>query len=73
MHELCIMDHSGDIKLSWDPDNQQEIAAAKASFEAMKKKGYMAYVMKSFSKGEVMHEFDPKAKRIIMSPAMQGG
>jgi hypothetical protein len=40
----------------------------------MKKKGYLAYtVKKNGDPGDVIHEFDPKAGKIIMTPQMVGG
>jgi hypothetical protein len=72
--EMCIIDRTGDTKVIWDAKNEDEVEAAKATFKALKKKGYLAYsVSKDGSKGEVLHDFDPKAEKIILSPAMQGG
>lgn len=72
--ELCVLDKTGDTKVIWDAKNEAEVAAAKATFDALKAKGYLAYsVSKDGSKGEVIREFDPKAEKIILSAPMQGG
>lgn len=72
--EMCIIDRTGDTKVIWDAKNEDEVEAARATFKSLKKKGYLAYsVSKDGSKGEVLHDFDPKAEKIILSPAMQGG
>ena len=72
--ELCIMDHTGDTKTIWDVDNPDEVAAAKAQFDALKKKGYLAYSVKeNGKKGELVTSFDAQAGKIIMSPPMAGG
>jgi hypothetical protein len=72
-HELAIMDRSGDLKLTWNPNNPAEVEACRKNFEEMRRKGYMAYKLIGREKGEVLHSFDPTAKRIVMTPAMQGG
>lgn len=74
MHELAIMDHTGDTKLIWDPDKADEVDHARDTFNRMKKKGYMAYkVDRKGEKGEVMREFDPTAEKMILAPQMVGG
>jgi len=75
MGELAIMDHSGDTKLMWDSENQDEVANARKTFTEMKAKGFMAYTVKGKSgdKGEVIREFDATAESIIMVPQMKGG
>lgn len=72
--EMCILDLTGDTKVIWDSKNEDEVAAAKATFDSLKKKGYLAYsVSKDGSKGEILKEFDASAEKIILSPAMCGG
>lgn len=72
--ELQILDETGDTKLIWDAENQDEIDAAKTTFAALKKKGYLAYsVDRKGEKGRVIDEFDPRAEKIILAPQLQGG
>lgn len=72
--ELCVMDATGDTRTIWDPANPDEVTNARNSFEALRKKGYIAYkVIGSGDKGEIMREFDPQAGKIIMSPPVIGG
>lgn len=74
MSELRVMDRTGDTKLIWDAGNQDEVDAAKATFERLKGKRYLAYaVKKNGEKGTVIQEFDPDAEKIIMAPQMVGG
>lgn len=71
---LHVIDHSGDTKVMWSKDAPEEVKAAKATFDRLKKKGYLAYkVREDGEKGEVIQEFDKTAGRIIMSPALVGG
>ena len=69
-----MLDRSGDIKLIWNAERQDEIDAAESMFDEMRCKGYLAYkVDDEGDQGEVIREFDPETERIIMSPPMQGG
>lgn len=71
---LCVLDRTGDTKTVWDRRNDVEVAAAKAQFEALTSKGYLAFsVAKDGSKGEQIREFDPDAEKIILSPPLVGG
>lgn len=72
--ELCVMDHTGDTKSIWNPDNPDEVSAARSTFDSLKSKGYLAYtVEESGKRGSLIHSFDPRAGKIIMSPPMAGG
>lgn len=72
--EMAIMDLSGDTKVTWDHSKPEEVDAARATFDALRKKGYAAFsVSKDGSKGEQIRTFDPAAERIILAPALVGG
>ena len=71
---MAIHSIDGDTKAIWDKNNPDEVAAARATFDALKKKKYLAYsVDKDGNKGKLITEFDPNAERVIMSPPMAGG
>lgn len=73
-HELCVLDRTGDTKIIWDSTKKDEVNSAKDQFNSLKKKGYMAYsVKKNGEKGELLHEFDAEAEKIILAPRMVGG
>jgi hypothetical protein len=73
--EIAKLDRSGDTKTIWNPDNEDEVANAKRTFDDLRKKGYLAFrvIGKEGDKGEQMTEFDPRAGRMIMVPQMRGG
>jgi hypothetical protein len=74
MSMMHVMDRSGDTKIIWDPDNEDEVANARRTFDDLRKKGYVAYnVAPRGAKGEVIREFDPAAEKLIMAPPMVGG
>ena len=73
-HEMLVLDDTGDTKLVWDADNQEEIDAAKAMWTRLKGKGFIAFSVNSKGdRGKVLDEFDPNAEKIIMTPQMKGG
>lgn len=72
--ELAILDQTGDTKIIWNKDNEDEVDVAKSSFDKLIGKGYAAFsVKKNGDQGEQIKKFDAKAERIIMVPAMVGG
>jgi len=74
-HVLRYMDPSaGDVKVIWDPENQDETETARRTFDDCVKRGMVGYaVKKSGEKAEVMRKFDPEAKAVIMAAAVVGG
>jgi hypothetical protein len=72
MHTL---DKSGDVRQMWDKDNDDEVAAARAQFDDLTSKGYLAYVAegKDGHQGRQIRKFDPKAERIILVRQLVGG
>lgn len=69
MGVLCIQDMTGDTKVMWDAKNADEVAAAKAQFDTLKAKGFLAFgVKKDGEKAERIKAFDPEMEKIIMSP-----
>ena len=72
--ELSVLDQTGDTKVAWDSENDDEIAAARRTFNDLRGKGYLAFrVNKQGDKGQEMREFDPEAEKIILAPQMRGG
>jgi hypothetical protein len=71
---LQYMSDEGDSRIIWDPDNPDEVAAARDTFDNLTKKGYQAYqVRRGGEKGERVRTFDPTAERLILAPATRGG
>ena len=84
MGELCVMNESGDVRLSWDPSNEDEVRNAREHFNLLKKKNHLFFKVKSGRKGdafdefdsmagEIICEFDPKAEKIVASRPPVGG
>ncbi len=69
------MGPEGDTKNIWDPDNPDEVEAAKATYDRLVAKGYRAFAVtgKDGEKGDQIDKFDPSAGRMILCPPLQGG
>lgn len=71
LHEL---DFGGDSKIQWDADNSAQVEAARAHFDALRKKNYLAFRMNAGdTKGTQLDRFDENAERILMVPPRVGG
>ena len=75
MGEMSVLDRiEGDTKVIWDPDRPAEVQAARAQFDTLTGKGYLAYrVTDRGRKGEQVREFDPSEEKLILAPQMVGG
>lgn len=72
--EMRIMGRTGDTRIIWSPDNEEEVKAAKRTFDDLRKKRFVAFrVGSGGSKGEQIDEFDPGAEKLILAPPMAGG
>jgi len=74
MSTLTILDHTGDKTIEWNPRNPDEVNKARLAFAQRKAKGHLAYRLDADgNQGAVIREFDPTARRIVMSPQTVGG
>lgn len=74
LNTLSVLNADGDMKIEWDPQNADQVTAAKSTFKAMKDKGYAAFKLSATGgQGEQIRDFDATAQRIIMVPAIRGG
>ena len=74
MGELAIMGKEGDTKVIWDVENEDEVEAAEAQFDALMDKGFSAFkVKKNGDPGVQIRKFKADAGKIIMVPPVTGG
>lgn len=65
----------GDTKTIWDPDNAEEVANARATFNRLVgEKKFAAFMVKpGGEKGGKVTAFDPNAAQLILVPPAAGG
>lgn len=74
MGTLCIADRSkGDVKITWDPKNKEEVASAQKAFDDLIAKGHLAYDTSDEKDLKAIKKFDPKAGEIFIAPPLTGG
>ena len=73
MSEMQVMGKPGHTTMKWDPENDEEIETAKATFDALLAKGFSAFSVKDGGKGERLQRFDHRANEIIVIPPIAGG
>lgn len=77
MGEMRVMGQRGDTKVEWDPENEEEVEAARKHFARLVEKGGRGFrafaVARAGQRGEPIDEFDPEVGQIILVPPMAGG
>ncbi len=73
MSELRILSNTGDMKISWDSSNIEEVNTAKETFDKKTSQGWSAFKDKFGTRGEKIKTFDPTADRIVLVPPISGG
>jgi hypothetical protein len=64
-HVLCELNREGHTEVRWNPAQPDSVAAARASFDAMKKAGYHMFASEDGKPGRRIDSFDPTVERII--------
>jgi hypothetical protein len=78
-HVMNILDQTGHTTIGWDPDDESEVAIAKAAFDSARTRGYHAFhVIEDEEggkpkRGARMETFNPEAEKMILMPQLQGG
>lgn len=71
---MRTMGTSGDTKVIWDSEQEDEVENARSTFDNLRKKGYAAFAVGvKGAKAEQIHKFDPEAEKLIMVPPVAGG
>ena len=71
--KLSMMDSSGDKETTWNPDDPDEVAAAKAIFDAVRKRGYLVYSQPAGASGVALGQFDPSVENMVAVPPIVAG
>lgn len=72
--QLKEMSRKGDVNISWNSGNPQEVAAAREAFNNRVKEGWAAFAEKRLGqRGEKIKVFDPDVERIVLVPPITGG
>ena len=74
MGRISVLDpKKGDVKITWDPKDKDEVAFAKKQFKEALKKDFTAYAVQGRGKkGAQLTKFKPSLERIVMVPPTVG-
>jgi hypothetical protein len=73
MHTLIVLDHTGDSRHHFDPNEYVEVLDAERRFRELSKAGYIAAKRTGNGTSEVIRQFDPTAKETLFIPRLVGG
>jgi len=73
MSEMQVLDRTGHTKVEWDPENDAEVASARAMFTDMTGRGYRAFAAGNGKPGRRLDTFDPDVAEMVLVPHIQGG
>jgi hypothetical protein len=62
---------AGDVQITWDKSNAEDVSKARKIFNDLKDKGYRAFSGKKLD--QTLRAFDPEVDRIAMLPPIVGG
>ncbi|MCA6124795.1 hypothetical protein J6500_23280 [Bradyrhizobium sp. WSM 1704] len=73
MATILVMDHSGDTRQQFDPNDSEQLAWANARFSELTADGYTAAVRRSSGEVERVRALDPAAEETLFYPRLVGG
>lgn len=73
MGEIRQLARVGDMKISWNSENEKEVTVAREIFDKRIKESWTAFREKGGFKGDKIRTFDPDAERIVLVPPISGG
>lgn len=73
MGRLTLMSRQGDVGETWEVTDTGSVQKAKDHFDALMKKGALAFETTKPGQAEQIKEFNPEAEEIVMVPAIKGG
>jgi hypothetical protein len=73
MHTLIIMDHTGDSRHQFDPNDSVEVLDAERRFRELNMAGFAAAKRTANGMSEVIRQFDPTVRETLFIPRLVGG
>jgi hypothetical protein len=73
MATQIVMDHTGDTRHRFDPDDLESVADAEERFKKLMGAGFTAAVRTASGDAAVTRSFDPTAEETLFFPRLVGG
>jgi hypothetical protein len=65
MHIQIVMDHTGDTRHHFDPNDELAVAESRKRFQELTDAGYTAAKRTGRGTSKLIHEFDPTARETL--------
>lgn len=74
MHTQIVMDHNGDSRHEFDPDDVVSCASAEGRFCDLNAEGFRAVALgRNGEPGRLLRYFDPSVRETLFVPQLEGG
>jgi hypothetical protein len=73
MATQIVMDHTGDTRHSFNPDDVQALAKAEERFKELTGMGFTAAIRRGSGEVSKIRSFDPTAEETLFFPRLVGG
>jgi hypothetical protein len=73
MATQIVMDHSGDSRHQFDPNDSEAVAKAEERFRALTADGFIAAERTSAGETRRVKSFDPTSEEVLFFPRLVGG
>jgi hypothetical protein len=73
LHTQVVMDHSGDSRHYFDPNDDASLAEAKHRFQQLTNAGYVAARRTGNGTSELLRQFEATAQETLFIPRLVGG
>jgi hypothetical protein len=73
MQSFIVMDHTGDSRHHFNPNDYIEVLDARRRFRELTEAGYTAAKKTGNGTSEVVRQFDPTATETLFIPRLVGG
>jgi hypothetical protein len=73
MATQIVMDHNGDSRHNFDPEDAKALLKAEQRFRELTGSGYTAAVRSASGEPVITRSFDPAAKETLFYPRLVGG
>ena len=73
MATQIVMDHSGDSRHQFDPNDSEAVAKAEERFRALTVAGFIAAERTAGGESRRVKSFDPTAEEVLFFPRLVGG
>lgn len=73
MNEFKVLDPNGHTRTAWDPEDAEQVARARRTYEALMRRGYRAFRIEKGGAGSTQERFDAREQETLFVPPIHAG